>query len=543
MTPDEQQPLEKLKSWAIEAQQAGWLNPEDVQSLDKIEQQNASQLFESEHQRPLIVAFFGGTGVGKSSLLNRLASASVARVGVERPTSHEVTLYLHKDYRLKPLPEEFPTEKISISYHQDDSRRLIAWLDMPDIDSTAIQNRDLVLTWLPYIDWLVYVVSPERYQDDIGWHFLQQRGHRHAWLFVMNHWDEGTSEQLDDFNNRLRNSGFENPTILRASCSDQQTEDDFHLLESTINESLQAHGLEVLQQINQQARWNDFENQVAQIHQAIGSKKLWNTYQTQWKNTVQEQLFKLEKCLETQVNIINQTLLLKTTEQRLFSKKQNSQLLPPVQTLIDALRTTQSDRLMNDIGIELQNSLRQANIPDRPFQTQLNDFTTVAHQKLNEAIETQIALALAKPGTQLQRVLYKLTGWLSALLPFAASSWVVYHVVIGFYSGTQGDNIFLGVDFAVHSGLLIGLAWLIPWFLQRKLHPSLTSAAERGLHQGIRSGIEELHGSLQALWDNISAEHEILIEELKQIIDGKQMEPSQALGRLTKLVAKTSIKN
>jgi len=75
----------------------------------------------------------------------------------------------------------------------------------------------------------------------------------------------------------------------------------------------------------------------------------------------------------------------------------------------------------------------------------------------------------------------------------------------------------LGVDFAVHSGLLIGLAWLIPWFLQRKLRPSLASAAGCGLHQGIHSGIEELNSSLQTLWSNTNTEHGALLEELKQI--------------------------
>ncbi len=524
---DQQQPLEELKAWASDALQAGWINQEDALSLDEIEQQHAEQLFKEGHQRPLIVALFGGTGVGKSSLLNRLANAPIARVGVERPTSHEVTLYLHQDYQLKPLPKEFPVEQISIRYHQDDRRRLIAWLDMPDIDSTATQNRDLVLSWLPYIDWLVYVVSPERYQDDIGWQFLQQRGHRHAWLFVMNHWDEGRSEQLDDFNDRLQNSGFSNPTILRTNCSDihnSKNKDDFQRLESTINQALQTHGLEVLQQISQQARADDFKNHAARLREAVGSKKRWNTHQKQWQNRVEAQLSKLKTLLETQTNIVKQSLLLETSQQSLLSKKQNNPSFPPVSALTDALRTTRSDRLISDIAIELQNSLRQSNLPDRPFQAPLSHFTASAHQQLNESIETCITAALARPGTLLQRILYKFTVFLSGFLPLVAASWAIYHVVIGFYSGTQGIDTFLGVDFAIHSVLLIGLAWLIPWLLQRKLRPSLASAAGRGLHQGIHSGLEALNRSLQTLWSDISTEHETLLEALKKITDNNKTE-------------------
>ena len=40
-----------------------------------------SDLF-SNAERPLVVGLFGGTGVGKSSLLNRLADAEIARTGV-----------------------------------------------------------------------------------------------------------------------------------------------------------------------------------------------------------------------------------------------------------------------------------------------------------------------------------------------------------------------------------------------------------------------------------------------------------------------------
>ena len=53
-----------------------------------------SDLF-SNAERPLVVGLFGGTGVGKSSLLNRLADADIARTGVVRPTSMEITVYLH----------------------------------------------------------------------------------------------------------------------------------------------------------------------------------------------------------------------------------------------------------------------------------------------------------------------------------------------------------------------------------------------------------------------------------------------------------------
>ena len=57
----------------------------------------------------------GGTGVGKSSLLNRLAGKAVAKTGIERPTSREVTLFHHRSVALQHLPENLPIASVKIA--------------------------------------------------------------------------------------------------------------------------------------------------------------------------------------------------------------------------------------------------------------------------------------------------------------------------------------------------------------------------------------------------------------------------------------------
>ena len=47
---------------------------------------SAETAAQGQSERPLVVGLFGGTGVGKSSLLNRLAGSDIARTGVVRPT-------------------------------------------------------------------------------------------------------------------------------------------------------------------------------------------------------------------------------------------------------------------------------------------------------------------------------------------------------------------------------------------------------------------------------------------------------------------------
>ena len=162
MAYDYSELVEKTKRWAEQAVSAGWINLEAAQALSDFDARTPEALFNHNGSRPLIVAFMGGTGVGKSSLLNRLAGKAIAKAGIERPTSREVTLFHHRDMAIQHLPEKMPIEKIRIAQHDDETKKNIVWIDMPDFDSTEQSNKVQVFEWLPHIDVLIYVVSPER---------------------------------------------------------------------------------------------------------------------------------------------------------------------------------------------------------------------------------------------------------------------------------------------------------------------------------------------------------------------------------------------
>jgi len=119
---------------------------------------------------------------------------------------------------------------------------------MPDFDSTEQSNKQLVLQWLPHIDVLVYVVSPERYRDEKAWQILLAEGARHAWLFVLNQWDKGQNEQYDDFQQQLHKAGFYEPIIFKTACTENLQADEFAELETTINSLATAHVVEQLEQ-------------------------------------------------------------------------------------------------------------------------------------------------------------------------------------------------------------------------------------------------------------------------------------------------------
>jgi len=101
----------------------GWIGQETEQQLTVLDTRTPDSLFNTNVSRPLIVAFMGGSGVGKSTLLNRLAGKAIARTGIERPTSREVTLFHHHSVAIQNLPEQLPITQIKIAQHEEEAQK------------------------------------------------------------------------------------------------------------------------------------------------------------------------------------------------------------------------------------------------------------------------------------------------------------------------------------------------------------------------------------------------------------------------------------
>ncbi len=541
MSPDFQSLYRSLKHWAETATASGWLSPQTAEALDAIEQQQVSELFRKTPHRPLIVGLFGGTGVGKSSLLNRLAGEEIARVGVERPTSHEVTLYLHKDFKLDLLPPDLPMSNTRIAYHGKPERRLIAWLDMPDIDSTATENQQIVRSWLPYVDWIIYVVSPERYYDDIGWRFLQDRAGRHAWVFVMNHWDQGREEQIEDLRRRLQAEGFKDPLILRTIGIPNGQPDDFDRLEQIINDAINNYGLDILQQLGIQARNRDLRQLAEDFAAELGEDSGWEQAARDWRNTVGDQLEQIANNLETQTEAQTQGFLARQTVQkrsllaRLREPEETTPAIADTDKLVQSLWDSRNQARLDALNEQLMNELQEKRLPWRACEKPLEALRRKAVITMEQALTDGITAAMLKPGNALQRALYRITGTLTWLLPTAAAIWAVYHLVTTFYLGTHGEARFLGVNFLLHAGMLIALGALIPWLLHIKVKPSIADTVRRGLKTGIDTGIARLRQQYEETWrtclSNRKRQLETL-EKLEQEIARLEAEPLQELGGL-----------
>ena len=549
MTDTFEQLVKQARDWARKAAGDGWLDRTAQECLDTLESGTPSALFDEKAQRPLLVAFFGGTGVGKSSLLNRLAGQAIARTGIERPTSREITLYLHDSLSHSEIAHRFPLDDVHVAYHQDERLRAVIWIDMPDFDSTDARNHTLVQQWLPHLDVVIYVVNPERYRDDKGWRILKAHGLEHAWLFVMNQRDLSHPSQLKDFRDLLIQGGFDDPLVLTTECHEDRERaepDDFESLQSHINSLCDRHVIAQLQSRARQQRLDGLRAALQQCLIGMGPQDqliaLRGVWEKQWDNTRREILQGMEWPLQTLIrtfvqhdsNPLLKAVNLEAKEPARVAQQQSAQ---HAHLLWDDWAQTQLqealDRLLFDAG---------ASLPTAPLKRLLLEAASNAGKQLNAAAQRGLRGALAKPGNFWQRIALKLAGVGLVLLPLSAIGWVAYDVVKGFYESELHHSAYLGTDFAVHSGLLVALSWLLPYFLRRQLMPSAEKTAMTGLRSGIAVGLAEIEQSIsgaltrfEADWQAQATVANDLISRCAPIEGSQNPAPHKLLDRMTPL--------
>jgi len=116
-----------------------------------------------------VLALVGGTGVGKSSLLNALAGSPVSNASARRPTTAQPLAWVPRSSRpdLGGLLGWLGIPDDEVRDHEQDALGNVAILDLPDLDSVELEHRERVEAILPRVDAVVWVTDPEKYHDAI----------------------------------------------------------------------------------------------------------------------------------------------------------------------------------------------------------------------------------------------------------------------------------------------------------------------------------------------------------------------------------------
>jgi energy-coupling factor transporter ATP-binding protein EcfA2 len=165
----------------------------------------------------LFAVFAGGTGSGKSSLVNAICGAEIAPAGTIRPTTSRPLAVIPSN----PEPGlEVLLDRLGIG------RRVAAspfpWLaliDLPDTDSVHADHRMIVDRLLPEADLIVWVLDPEKYRDRLlhDSYLRPLRAHQDRFRFVLNQIDRLRETDLDkvraDLADALISDGIARPIL------------------------------------------------------------------------------------------------------------------------------------------------------------------------------------------------------------------------------------------------------------------------------------------------------------------------------------------
>lgn len=150
-------------------------------------------------ETPLVVAMFGGTGTGKSSLVNALLGIEASPAGRQRPTTLQPQLLIHPAINLDLLDlprEECQLQRLSVPILED-----LVIVDCPDPDTTeqadAASNLERLRRFLPHCDVLIYTSTQQKYRSASVQKELRDAAAGCKLVFVQTHADRDSDIRAD----------------------------------------------------------------------------------------------------------------------------------------------------------------------------------------------------------------------------------------------------------------------------------------------------------------------------------------------------------
>jgi GTP-binding protein EngB required for normal cell division len=177
-----------------------------------------------------VVVLAGGTGSGKSSLFNRLASADFSPVGVVRPMTREAYACVWGMEGAGPLldwlgvAERNRYARSSELDAGESSMGGLLLLDLPDHDSVLAGATGSVNRLVSLADLMVWVLDPQKYADAAvhSRYLVPMAGHSSVISLVLNQSDLLTPQEahdcVEDLQRLLETEGLHDSQVLVTSA-------------------------------------------------------------------------------------------------------------------------------------------------------------------------------------------------------------------------------------------------------------------------------------------------------------------------------------
>ena len=173
-----------------------------------------------------VLALAGGTGVGKSTLLNAIAGENVSPAGARRPTTSDAVAWVPSS-RGRELTGLLQWLGVSeVREHAGDALTDVAVLDLPDFDSVALEHRERVDALLPRVDAVAWIVDPEKYMDHVmhGGYLKEFAPRIRRQIVVLNRSDllspADARRVAEDMRDQLRRDGADDIDVVATRARD-----------------------------------------------------------------------------------------------------------------------------------------------------------------------------------------------------------------------------------------------------------------------------------------------------------------------------------
>ena len=197
------------------------LQTEERLAVEQAVERARAQLLEGP-EPILLVALTGGTGAGKSSLINALAGSPIAAVSALRPTTQKLCVYHHHEVTLDRLPEVITSEANLVPHDRPELRTKVL-IDTPDLDSFVVEHRALTKELLKAAGLVLYAFSPEKYLEERTWSVLREEQAFSASAAILNKIDLVSAPEerellIADLRRRFASLGLGDIRIFQTSA-------------------------------------------------------------------------------------------------------------------------------------------------------------------------------------------------------------------------------------------------------------------------------------------------------------------------------------